>query len=449
LLDIDIKKNILMNKKNTIYALSSVYGKSGVAVFRISGENCIKIISKFTKLKKPKDRRVCLTKLYKNKKNNEIIDRVLLTYFKGPKSYTGEDCIEISAHGSPAIINALYRELNKSKLCIEAEPGEFTKRSFENNRLDLTQVEAVSDLINAQTESQRNLALSHLEGNFSKKIKNWANDIKHILANAEALIDFSEDEVPHKIMEKNSKKTKKIINEIRKYLNDEHAGEKIRSGIKIAIIGKPNTGKSSLINYLAKREIAIVSNIPGTTRDIIELNYDIRGIPVIFYDTAGLRKSSKRIESIGIVKSIEKSKLSDINIIMVENTREMRKYNIKEKNKIFVQSKIDKKIRKINKKSVIKISSKTGYGITKLINQIYKLIKFKRNSYDNPHVSRERHRNQLILSLESLEKSLKSNQIDIKAEEIRKSYINISKIYGKYDIDEILDVIFNDFCIGK
>ncbi len=438
-----------MNKKNTIYALSSVYGKSGVAVFRISGENCIKIISKFTKLKKPKDRRACLIKLYKNKKNNEIIDRVLLTYFKGPKSYTGEDCIEISTHGSPAIINALYKELNKSKLCIEAEPGEFTKRSFENNRLDLTQVEAVSDLINAQTESQRNLALSHLEGNFSKKIKNWANDIKHILANAEALIDFSEDEVPHKIMEKNSKKTKKIINEIRKYLNDEHAGEKIRSGIKIAIIGKPNTGKSSLINYLAKREIAIVSNIPGTTRDIIELNYDIRGIPVIFYDTAGLRKSSKRIESIGIVKSIEKSKLSDINIIMVENTREIRKYNIKEKNKIFVQSKTDKKIRKINKKSVIKISSKTGHGITKLINQIYKLIKFKRNSYDNPNVSRERHRNQLILSAEALEKSLKSNQIDIKAEEIRKSYINISKIYGKYDIDEILDVIFNDFCIGK
>ena len=438
-----------MNKKNTIYALSSVYGKSGVAVFRISGENCIKIISKFTKLKKPKDRRACLIKLYKNKKNNEIIDRVLLTYFKGPKSYTGEDCIEISTHGSPAIINALYKELNKSKLCIEAEPGEFTKRSFENNRLDLTQVEAVSDLINAQTESQRNLALSHLEGNFSKKIKNWANDIKHILANAEALIDFSEDEVPHKIMEKNSKKTKKIINEIRKYLNDEHAGEKIRSGIKIAIIGKPNTGKSSLINYLAKREIAIVSNIPGTTRDIIELNYDIRGIPVIFYDTAGLRKSSKRIESIGIVKSIEKSKLSDINIIMVENTREIRKYNIKEKNKIFVQSKTDKKIRKINKKSVIKISSKNGHGITKLINQIYKLIKFKRNSYDNPNVSRERHRNQLILSAEALEKSLKSNQIDIKAEEIRKSYINISKIYGKYDIDEILDVIFNDFCIGK
>ena len=400
-------------------------------------------------LKKPKDRRACLIKLYKNKKNNEIIDRVLLTYFKGPKSYTGEDCIEISTHGSPAIINALYKELNKSKLCIEAEPGEFTKRSFENNRLDLTQVEAVSDLINAQTESQRNLALSHLEGNFSKKIKNWANDIKHILANAEALIDFSEDAVPHKIMEKNSKKAKKIINEIRKYLNDEHAGEKIRSGIKIAIIGKPNTGKSSLINYLAKREIAIVSNIPGTTRDIIELNYDIRGIPVIFYDTAGLRKSSKRIESIGIVKSIEKSKLSDINIIMVENTREIRKYNIKEKNKIFVQSKTDKKIRKINKKSVIKISSKNGHGITKLINQIYKLIKFKRNSYDNPNVSRERHRNQLILSAEALEKSLKSNQIDIKAEEIRKSYINISKIYGKYDIDEILDVIFNDFCIGK
>ena len=438
-----------MNKKNTIYALSSVYGKSGVAVFRISGENCIKIINKFTKLKKPKNRRVCLIKLYKNKKNNEIIDKALLTYFKGPKSYTGEDCIEISTHGSPAIINTLYKELNKSKLCIEAEPGEFTKRSFENNRLDLTQVEAVSDLINAQTESQRNLALSHLEGNFSKKIKDWANNIKHILANAEALIDFNEDEVPHEIMEKNSKEIKKTINEIRKYLNDENAGEKIRSGIKIAIIGKPNTGKSSLINYLAKREIAIVSNIPGTTRDIIELNYDIRGIPVIFYDTAGLRKSSKRIENIGIIKSIEKSKSSDINIIMIENTREMRKYTNKTKNIIFVQSKIDEKIRKINKRSVIKISSKSGYGIKKLINQIYKLIKVKRNSYDNPYVSRERHRNQLILSADSLEKSLKSNQIDIKAEEIRKSYINISKIYGKYDIDEILDVIFNDFCIGK
>ncbi len=438
-----------MNKNNTIYALSSVYGKSGVAVFRISGENCIKIINKFTKIKKPKDRKACLVKLYKNKKNNEIIDKALLTYFKGPKSYTGQDCIEISTHGSPAIINLFYKELNKSKLCREAEPGEFTKRSFENNRLDLTQVEAVSDLINAQTESQRNLALSHLEGNFSKKIKDWAKRIKNILANSEALIDFNEDEVPTKIIEKNTKNTKKIIKEIRKYLNDENAGEKIRTGIKIAIIGKPNTGKSSLINYLAKRDIAIVSNIPGTTRDIIELNYDIGGIPVIFYDTAGLRKSSKKIENLGILKSIEKSKLSDINIVIIEKSKEMLIYRNKINNIIFVQSKIDQKRKKIQNKSVIKISSKTGYGIKTLINTVYKSIKIKRNSYDNPYVSRERHRIQLNLSLEALEKSLLCDQIDIKSEEIRKSYINISKIYGKYDIDEILDVIFNDFCIGK
>ena len=282
-----------MYKINTIYALSSANGKSAVAVFRISGENCIKILKKYTKIKNIRHNKPMLLNFYKNKQKEILVDKCVINYLKEPNSYTGEDCIEISTHGSQAVLKSMLQTLGNSKLCRIAEPGEFTRKSFENDKMDLTQAEAVADLISAETEAQKNQALGHLEGNFIKIINSWSQKIKNILANAEATIDFSDEEIPNNLIKKIKKETQKLINEINKYLDDNKVGENIRSGFKIMILGKPNTGKSSLINYLAKRELAIVSKTPGTTRDLIELNYDIKGLPVIFYDTMRVREKLK------------------------------------------------------------------------------------------------------------------------------------------------------------
>ena len=438
-----------MIKKDTIYALSSGNGKSAVAVFRISGLNSLKIIKNLTKIKKINPRRPLLSKIYKNSLKKTPIDNCVITFMKAPKSYTGEDCVEISSHGGNAVISSILESLGKSKLCRIGEPGEFTRRAFENNKLDLTQVEAISDLVNAETESQRIQALSQLDGNFSKKIQKWSNEILNKLANIEAAIDFSEDEIPKNLIKNNKKAIKKITEEIKTYLDDNKTGELIRSGVRIAILGSPNTGKSSLINYLAKRELSIVSKIKGTTRDVLELNFDIRGIQMIFCDTAGLRAPKNRIEEYGIKKALETGKKSYINVILIKKKEEIEKYNKIFENILFVQSKNDKKNIKNLGKKVIKISSKNGFGINVLLDKIYNKINTSNNPYSNPRITQERHRQLLNLTLENLLESNKIDQIDLIAEEIRSASSNISKITGKNDIDDILDIIFNDFCIGK
>ena len=433
----------------TIYALATVSGKSAIATFRISGKNTRKVINKISKIKKIETKKPKLIKIFSNKKNNDEIDIGTIIFYKSPKSYTGEDMAEITVHGSPAIIKEMYSILFNTGMCRLAYPGEFTRKAFENNKVDLIQAEAVIDLINAETKEQRIQATKQLSGKFGLKINSIFNKIKKILANQEAMIDFSEEEVPNNLEIKNKEQTENIITDISNMLDDKKTGENIRDGFAISILGKPNTGKSSLINNLANRELAIVTKTPGTTTDIIELRYDLRGLPVTFLDTAGLRKATNKIEKIGINKALIRSKESSINLIIIKKKKEIKEYSDKFNNIIFIQSKMDIVKKRINSNKVVHISSKTGRGIKILLDIIHKKIYLDPKKRDNVFVSRERHRQILIMVKNSLIKSLKAEQIDIKAEELRNSMIGLSKITGNNNIDEILDIIFKDFCIGK
>ena len=435
-----------MNKE-TIYALSTPYGKSAIAVFRVSGPNCIDIIKKHTDIKKLNRSQQTHTNFYIDKKNKKILDKVVAVYLRSPKSYTGEDMLEISTHGSRAIIKGFIEVFTKTKLCRLADAGEFTRRGFENNKFDLLQTEAISDLINAETEEQKEQAVKQLDGGLSKKIKYFEDQIKKILANTEAIIDFSDDEVPKNIEKKIKEQTKNIIKDINNFIKDDKYGERIRSGFYVTLIGKTNIGKSSLINYLAKRDVSIVTKTPGTTRDLIEIGFDLWGLPVFFIDTAGIRKSKNNIENIGIKRAIEMGKKSAVNIVFIEKLSEVEKYNNMFDNNIFVQSKSDINKKLIKLKKIIKISSKSGYGIQNMLKKIH--IRISRKTPKNSLVSRERHRNILKECLKTLDKSRKISNIDLVSEEIRKSLNIISKITGKTDINEILDIIFKEFCIGK
>tara|TARA_B100001123_G_scaffold446429_1_gene600907 strand:+ start:353 stop:1663 length:1311 start_codon:yes stop_codon:yes gene_type:complete len=436
-----------MNKRKdtTIFALSTPTGKSALALIRISGKNAIKILKKISLNTHLENRVATLNTLVTQK--NEKIDKSISTIFKSPNSYTGEDMVELSVHGSAAIISKLIKTLNQFDTLRIAEPGEFTRRAFENNKLDLTQVEAISDLINSETEAQRKQALNHLSGLFSDRIKLWEKRILKILSSVEAVIDFSDEDLPENLIKDTKEQIENIYREIDLFLSDNEVGEKIRNGFIIAIVGKPNVGKSSFLNLIAKREIAIVTEEPGTTRDAIELFTNFKGLPVRFFDTAGIRKSENKAELLGVKKTHEILEFSDINLIFLESKKCTADFKSL-KNKIFVQSKIDinKKIK--SESEICYISSLKKTGIDELFNKIYKDVSLNIKT-EEINVSRERHRAVLKNTTKHLKESLNIKNIDLFAEDIRMSLNEISKIYGKKDVEDVLDIIFSDFCIGK
>tara|TARA_Y100000590_G_C15612772_1_gene974494 strand:+ start:53 stop:1381 length:1329 start_codon:yes stop_codon:yes gene_type:complete len=436
--------NIMDNKNDTIFALSTPPGKSAIAVIRISGPNSIKIIKKISKNMPTKNRHSIKNNI---SINGETIDQTITTIFKRPNSYTGEDLVEVSFHGGQTIIEKITKymfEKNKARL---ATPGEFTKRAFINNKLDLTQVEAVADLVNAETEEQRKQAINQLGGKLNEKTKKWSEKILKILANTEAIIDFTDEDLPNNILKENKEQTENIIKEITDFISDNKIGEKIRSGFTVSIVGRPNTGKSSFINVLAKRDLAIVTEEPGTTRDIIELFCDLDGLPFKFYDTAGITKSDNIVEIKGVKKSREIMKKADLNLVFINNISETKEYD-EVKKKLFIQSKCDINKKIYSKSKIYHISSLKNSGIKRLIQDIkYYFIGNKKLS--NASVSRERHRSVLKNTLKNLKKSKESKNYDLIAEDIRMAHNEISKITGNKDVEDILDVIFNDFCIGK
>ena len=433
------------NNKKTIFALSTPPGKSAVAIIRISGDLSYKSISNISK-NMPTEPNLTYFNIINTKEDGDI-DQTLTTYFKSPKSFTGEDMVEVCMHGGPAIIKKLIKILSETGGLRIAEPGEFTRRAFENNKLDLTQVEAISDIVGAETEMQRKQAISHLSGHFFKRTKEIYEDLKKTLANIEAIIDFSEEDLPKDLISAIKEQIENTIRQIKKILRGSSLGISIRDGFLITILGKPNTGKSSFINNISGRDISIVTNQPGTTRDLIESFVDISGYPVRFVDTAGIRDPLDLVEKIGVEKALSTSKKADINIVFIDDKKDIFEFS-DVKNPIFVKSKQDKNNSDFRGGAFYNISSKSGFGIDDFIKEISNKVKDIAPN-ENISISRERHVRCLSDAVMHLEASKKEKSTDIFAEDIRQSVKSMSTLFGGVDIEDILDIIFSDFCIGK
>ena len=442
----------------TIYALSSGQGISGLAVIRISGPLTNSVINKITNSKLPKERQATRRKFIKIN-NNEVIDEGILIWFPAPNSYTGEDMAEVHVHGSKAVVDAIHNEVSKIDGCRLAEPGEFTKRAFQNGKINLIKAESIADLISAETEIQRKQAMSIMSGKSSDKFNSLRERLIKILANIEAKIDFPDEDLPNDILKNIHHETKNIKEEIKMILDDQKVGERIREGFKIAIVGPTNAGKSSLLNYLSRREVAIVSETAGTTRDVIEAHLNFDGYPVIISDTAGIRNSGDEIEKKGIKLALNRAENADLNIIVIEPknvdfTRFLS--NLINKKAILVINKSDLGTDQIHdqldKYDPIYISIKLEKNLDKLVNIIKKNLKNKFISSNDIFITRERHRINLekcVQQLETFEEKKSIEDFDKAAEDLRLAIRFLGMIVGKVDVEEILGSIFKDFCIGK
>ena len=399
--------------------------------------------------------------LVKFNKNGQkkLIDEGIILWFPGPNSYTGEDLAEFHVHGSRAVINTMHNEISKIKDCRLAEPGEFTKRAFQNGRINLLKAESIADLISSETEIQRNQALEIMNGKSFDKFNLWRQKLKKVLSFVEAKIDFPDEDLPKNIIRKIKKISNSVLNEIKKTLNDQKVGERIREGYKIAIIGPPNSGKSSLLNYLSKRDAAIVSEIAGTTRDIIEIQLNLDGYPVILCDTAGIRSSKNEIEKKGIKIALKRAEDADLRLVIVSAKNADFKASLRDllnKNSILVLNKSDLVKGKLNNKfkkhEHVLISIKKDLNLNKLIKKIKNKLKKNFSSNTDILITRDRHRQNLISCAHHLErfKKKKSNyDFDKAAEDLRLATRHLGMIVGKVGVEELLGSIFKDFCIGK
>lgn len=471
---------------DTIYALSSAPGKAGVAIVRVSGDKSWDSLYKLGKITDtPKPRTALYASLF-DPATDELIDRALVLPFKGPASFTGEDVVEYHLHGSAAVIDAFLSALKTQDGHRLAEPGEFTRRAFENGKIDLTEAEAIADLIEAETQAQRHQALSQMGGALSNLYNGWREELIRSLAYVEAVIDFPDEDVPDSETAKAHPAIQKIESEIALHLNDNRRGERLRGGIQVAVIGAPNAGKSSLVNALAGRDVAIVSAMAGTTRDVIEVHMDLGGYPVILADTAGLRPDQitedgahGSIESEGIRRALERAENADIRVLVFDGSNQQldkHTVNLINDRSVIVMNKSDapsfsgvipaasaQRTRTAGIRQTgcphegghdniapISLSTTTGQGmedfLAALTAKIKSLYDFSR---ETPSLTRARHRAALEDCRKHLQSSLTARLPELMAEDLRLAARALGRITGRVDVEDLLDVIFRDFCIGK
>ena len=442
----------------TIYALSTGPGVSGVAIIRISGSEASNVIKQLTGSEVPKPRLATLRKI-NNINTSELIDEGIILWFPGPESYTGEDMAEIHIHGGKAVILAVQNEISKMKKCKLAEPGEFTKLAFQNGKINLLKAESIADLISAETEIQRQQAVTIMKGKSSKTFNRLREKLLKLLSFLEAKIDFPDEELPEENLKKIKQESEDILNEINKILDDQKVGEIIREGFKIAIVGPTNAGKSSLLNNLSNRDVAIVSEIAGTTRDVVETHLNIDGYPVIISDTAGIRESKDEIERKGIKLSLKKAENADLKLVVIDaKSIDLSGFlnDLLKNDAILVINKSDllkeKLDPEVSKFDHVLISLKENLNIDKLISKIKANLKNKFIKQEDILITRERHRQHLFQCAEHLKNFSDKNDkkdFDKAAEDLRLATRHLGMIVGKVDVEEILGSIFNDFCIGK
>ncbi|MAF98300.1 MAG: tRNA uridine-5-carboxymethylaminomethyl(34) synthesis GTPase MnmE [Micavibrio sp.] len=442
----------------TIFALASAHGRAGVSVVRVSGPSSWDSL-KVMAAGEYKPRTASLRRLI-HPDSRETLDEALVLPFKGPHSYTGEDTVEYHLHGGRAVVDSVLGFLASQPSHRMAEPGEFTRRAFENGKMDLTEAEAVADLIDAETSAQKAQALQQMGGALAKLYDGWSERLKKILAHMEADIEFPDEDLPEGIAPDLLKDIEDLLDDISLHLNDNRRGERLRDGIHIAIVGAPNAGKSSLVNALAQRDVAIISDLAGTTRDVIEVHLDIGGYPVIMADTAGLRpdqigqSGQERIESEGIRRALKRAEEADIVVLLFDgsaNDIDAHTLNLIDERSLLVMNKVD--ISSDSDGSIIDgallISAKNGQGLDKFLETLLEKIKMMMISREMPSLTRKRHRLYIEEVYEALERISQAELPELIAEDVRMAIRALGRITGRVDVEDLLDVIFRDFCIGK
>jgi tRNA modification GTPase len=427
---------------DTIYALASAQGRAGVSVIRISGPRAFSIIAEIAG-QMPAPRQAVLRSIVD--REGEVIDQGLVVTFQQPNSFTGEDVAELHLHGSIAIVRAVLGVLGTFEDTRLADPGEFTRRALANDKLDLVQVEGLGDLIEAETEAQRKQALRVLSGHLGQRVEEWRASLLRAAALLEVTIDFADEDVPVDV----SSEVRALVNKVLPDLDREIAGtqtaERIRSGFEVAIIGRPNVGKSTLLNALAGRDAAITSEVAGTTRDIIEVRMDLGGLPVTLLDTAGLRDSDDNVERIGVERALSRARSADLRVFLAEDGETLPLDPLS--NDIRLRPKAD-----LLEDNTGAISGVTGYGVSELVAQIQSILSERSNTVGL--ATHMRHRDALEKAAAGLVvvNSLLDegpDQYDIAAEELRSSIRALEALVGRIDVENVLDVIFSSFCLGK
>lgn len=441
---------------STIYALSSGRGRAGVAVIRVSGEKARDVVKALTKGDLTPPRQAALRWLY-TAVDGQKLDQALILWFPGPDSFTGEDVAEFHVHGGLAVVSAVLDAVGQVDGARIAEPGEFARRAFENGRFDLTVAEGLGDLIDAETEAQRRQAVRQMGGELFRVYEDWRERLIEAMAMVEAGIDFADEDLPEDVNAAARPIVEALSTEIRARMDDGGRGERIRDGVEVAILGEPNVGKSSLLNLLARRDVAIVSDIAGTTRDMLEVHLDLKGYPVTLVDTAGIRAAGDRIEEEGIRRARARAESADLRILMVD-ARDWP--TLPESMKDWAGARSLVVINKTDAvpdldltagpESVHGISAKTGAGVDELVDALGKKVGDLFRAGEPPVITRARHRRALDECLDHLTVYLGGEQdIELAAEELRLAARALGRVTGRVDVEDILDVVFGSFCIGK
>ena len=436
--------------KESIYAPATSVNKAGIIVVRVSGPHISEVISHL-QAKKPQHKCVEYAPIY-HPITKELIDNAVLTFFENPHSFTGEDVLEISIHGSRAVLNHLMQALSSVASLRLADAGEFSLRAFLNGKMDLTQVEGLADLIDAETCAQSKQALKQLAGNLSGVYEAFGNQLLYVMSLTEALIDFPDEEIPDSTKQELTEKINKLKSDIARHLEAGKHGERLRDGFYVAIVGPVNAGKSSLMNKLAKREVAIVSNTAGTTRDVIEVHLDLDGYPVILADTAGIRESEEEVEKEGIKRSMDKIRTADLKIVVLDanHAHDESIQRLIDRKTIVVHNKIDTLPDYHREPRVIAISTLQDKGIDALLGALKEHVReFFDQSNNTTPITRYRYKELLEQVLAHLEDFSLGQDIEIAAECLRLAAHALGRITGKFDVESLLGEIFSKFCIGK
>lgn len=441
-----------MTVHGTIYALSSAPGRAGVAVIRVSGPQAGEALHALTGRAAFPARRAVLSTL-RNSEGDEI-DRALALWFPAPASFTGEDVVEFQVHGGRAVTEALLEALERVPGLRPAEPGAFTRRAVENGKLDLTGAEALADLIDAETEAQRRQALRQYDGALAALYDGWRGRLIGASARAEATIDFSEEEIPEGTAAGVRRTIVEILKEIQKHLDDSHRGEIVRDGLYLTVIGQPNSGKSTLVNALARRDVAIVAETAGTTRDVIEVRMDLGGYAVTVADTAGLREAAEAVEAEGVRRALARAETADIVVLVLNGTASAPFSGIPDearaKASLTVWNKADLPFPA--PREGLRISAKTGEGLPEFLQTLTGLVRERlERAGEAPLLTRARHRHSLEEAADALSRALQAplDAPELMAEDMRLALRALGRITGRVDVEELLEVIFRDFCIGK